>query len=229
MPKVTSVEPQKSSYAKASERRGIRRFNIFLDGQFAFGADEDLVVKRRLIVGKEILQEELEKILFEAEVGKLIERMYGLFNIRARSEKEIRQKLTIINYQLTKKGQESHSDLVIEETINKLKQKGLINDEEFAKTWVESRRRSKNKGKIALKQELLQKGISKEIIDEQLSIGTEVTEEQLAKQALEKKINSWKNLPILTFKKKAYNFLLYKGFDYDTIRKVVGVFIKSEI
>ena len=77
--KITQVEPQKSK----------GRFNIFLDGQFAFGADEDLVVDNRLVIGKEIAQEDLGKILQEAEVGKLMERMYRLFNIRQRSEKEI--------------------------------------------------------------------------------------------------------------------------------------------
>ena len=57
MPKITSVEPQK---------KNLRRFNVYLDGEFAFGADEDLVVNKRLVVGKEISKEDLEKILFEA-------------------------------------------------------------------------------------------------------------------------------------------------------------------
>ena len=54
MPKVTSVEPQK---------KNSKRFNVFLDGQFAFGADEDLVVNYRLVPGKIIEQKDLEKLI----------------------------------------------------------------------------------------------------------------------------------------------------------------------
>ena len=43
MSKITSVEPQK---------KNPKRFSIFLDGEFAFGADEDLVVDKRLVVAK---------------------------------------------------------------------------------------------------------------------------------------------------------------------------------
>ena len=53
MPKITSVEPQK---------KNLRRFNVYLDGEFAFGADEDLVVNRRLVIGKIITPEDMEKI-----------------------------------------------------------------------------------------------------------------------------------------------------------------------
>ena len=54
MSKITSVVPQK---------KNPQRFNIFLDGEFALGADEDLVVNRRLVVGKIIPSEDLEKFL----------------------------------------------------------------------------------------------------------------------------------------------------------------------
>src|SRR3989344_4623647 len=108
MPKITEVVPQK---------KNPHRFNIYLDGQFAFGADEDLVVEYRLIKDKVIDQVLLDKLLFEAEVGKLMERMYALFNKRARSEKEIRDYFRIKNYELRIKNKELISDLVIEQVI----------------------------------------------------------------------------------------------------------------
>lgn len=216
--KITAVEPQK---------KNSHRFSIYLDGQFAFGADEDLVVERRLVVGKEIAAEDLEKILFEAEVGKLMERMYGLFGRRQRSEKETRDYMRMLNYKLTINKKEPHSELVIESLVNKLKLKQLINDEEFARAWVDARRKSKKKGKIALKSELFQKGISKEIINDELSIINEEDEEKLAQQALEKKLKSWHALPKLEFKKKAYEFLMRRGFDYSTVKEVVEKIIKK--
>lgn len=223
MPKITSVESQKQK---------THRFNIYLDGQFAFGADEDLVVEYRLIPGKIIDSTQLEKLLYEAEVGKLMGRMYGLFNIRQRSEGEVRNYFRIKNQEFKIRQKEQIGDLAIESVIKKLKFKGLLNDQEFAKLWVQSRRRSKNKGKLALKQELIQKGINKEIIDIVLNpilVDRDmVSEEQLAYKAIAKKWSIWLLLPNLAKKRKAYGFLSRRGFEYGIIKNVIEKLIKKE-
>lgn len=206
MSKVTLVEPQK---------KNPKRYNIFLDGEFAFGADEDLVVNRRLVTGKNIDPSDLEKILFEAEVGKLMERMYRLWNIRQRSEKEVK------NYLRIKK----ISPLVVDSLVRNLKEKEMINDLEFAKSWVEARRRSKQKGVRAIKAELFQKGISKEIIEEVVIVDNE---EELAKLALEKKLKTWKNLDSQKLWQKSIEFLLRKGFEYEVAKNTVEKIFKKE-
>lgn len=228
MPRVTSVELQKSSYAKASERRGIHRYNIYLDGEFAFGADEDLMVDWRLVPGKVLNTSDVERLLFEAEVGKLMERMYRLFNLRQRSEKEVRDYLRNLSFKRKVLGQEEISEAAIELLINKLKQKGLLSDEQFAKAWVQSRRKTKKKGKIALKAELYQKGINQDLIEEVLEEeSTPESEKQLAQQALVKKIKTWRNLPLLEFRKKSYEFLLRRGFEYEVVREVIETYLKK--
>ena len=212
MPKVTLVEPQK---------KNLKRFNIFLDGIFAFGADEDTVVTFRLIPGKIIDEELLSKILFETETGKLMENMYRLFNIRQRSEKEVRDYLKNLSFKRKVKDQEEISSLVIENLINRLKQKQMLDDEIFARSWIQSRRKSKSKGKVALKSELMQKGINKEIIDELMTQTVDEDEQKLARRTLEKKLKIWKNLPVLDFKRKAIQFLLRKGFEYTIVVDVI--------
>lgn len=213
MPVVTSIEPQK---------KNLKRFNVFLDGQFAFGADEDLVVTYRLVPGKIIQKEDLEKLVFESEVGKLMERIYGLFSVRTRSEKEIKDYLKQLSFKRKIKGKEEISELVQNLLVERLKQKGLINDLEFAKAWIEARRRSKQKGERALRAELLQKGIGREIIDEVVGEDGEENEEKLARAALDKKMRFWKNLSPLEFKKKATEFLLRRGFDYSLVKKILA-------
>src|SRR5581483_3810548 len=218
--KITLVELQKKNN---------KRFNIYLNGQFAFGADEDLIVERRLVVGKEINPQELEKILFEAEVGKLMMRMYLLFNVRPRSEKEIREYLKNLSFKRKVKDQEEISEVVIESLVEKLKQKELINDLVFAKAWMESRRNSKKKGKNIIKAELYQKGIDREIVEEVFSEQlTDDSEQQLAKEALEKKMRIWKNLPDQEFKKKATEFLVRRGFEYSLAKDVVNNLLQSQ-
>lgn len=220
MSKITSVEVQK---------KNTHRFNIFLDGQFVFGADEDLVVEKRLIVGKEITKEDLDKLLFEAEVGKLMERMYGLWNARQRSEKEVRDYLRNLSFKRKIKDQDVIPQAAIELLINKLKQKSLLSDENFARAWVESRRKSKKKGKIALKQELFQKGIDKEIIDQIINEESgSLSEVQLAQQSLDKKWKIWQSLPDLEKKKKAYEFLTRRGFEYEIVKETVEKYLQKE-
>ena len=216
MPKITEVIPQK---------KNPHRFNIFLDGAFAFGADEDLVVEHRLVLGKLLDTSDVEKLLFESEEGKLMEKMYNLFSIRQRTEQEIKDYFRIKNYQLKIKDQEQISDLVIESLIEKLKQKGMINDLEFAKAWVESRK--KKKGSRVLKQELFQKGISKEVIDGILDQELSKDQQQTAEKLLEKKMRFWKNLDSMRLRKKAYEFLLRRGFEYDIVHEVVEKIIKK--
>ncbi len=218
MPKITSVEPQK---------KNPHRFNIFLDGLFTFGADEDLVVERRLVPGKLLNTSDVERLLFEAEVGKLMERIYGLFNIRLRSEKEIRDYLKNLSFKRKLKDQEGISVQVTELLISKLKAKKLLSDEEFARSWFEAR--SKKKGIQAVKGELYKKGISKEIIENVINIHSLVNQqEELAEKLLGKRWPRLQNLPVLEKKRKAYDFLLRRGFDTDLVKEAVEKILKKE-
>lgn len=216
--KVTSLEKQK---------KNPKRYNIFLDGQFGFGADEDLVVKFRLLPGKEIFPTDLEKLLYEAEVGKLMERMYRLFSIRQRTEQEIRSYLKQLSYKRKIKGEEEISGVIIEQLLERIKQKGLVDDLEFARSWVDARRKSKQKGPRALKAELMQKGVNRKIIEIVLNDNSE-GDEKLAKEALEKKLRIWKNLSPLEFRKKATDYLLRKGFDYSLVKGLVEKILKKD-
>ena len=219
MPKITQVEQQK---------KNPRRFNIYLDGQFAFGVDEDLVVNHRLLVGKEISLDDLPKLLFEGEVGFLMSRMYGLFSRRQRTEKEVRDYLRNLSFKRKLKEQEEISEIVIENLIEKLKQKGLVNDPQFAQAWMESRRKSKKKGVNAIKTELYQKGINRDIITETLEDTSTEDEEKLAKEALDKKLKAWKNLSEVEFKKKALEFLVRRGFEYSVAKDTIENYLKLE-
>ncbi len=215
--KITQVEPQK---------KNPKRFNIYLDGQFAFGADEDTIVAERLIVGKDIPPENLEKLLFEVEVGKLVEKVYGQLNVRLRSEKEIRDFLKRLSFKRKIKDQEEISEIALESLIEKLKTKDLINDERFTREWIEAR--SKKKGINAIKMELYQKGIDREIIEAGLR-GQGEGDRKTAADLLNKKARIWRNLPQDEFKYKATRFLVGRGFDYSLAKEVVENTYQKEV
>ena len=129
--------------------------------------------------------------------------------VRPRSEKEIR------DYFRRKKVHESMHDGLFE----KLRHFELIDDEKFAKWWIDQRANFKPKPKRILIQELRIKGIGKEIIDEVL--GEEVVdEEKMARELIEKKMYKWKNLEPRIARQKMSQYLSGKGFGWDVIEKV---------
>lgn len=150
-------------------------------------------------------------------------RTLKFLNFRPRSEKEIRDYL--------KKKIQKFNDIdasIIDVIIHKLKEQRFLNDLEFAKMWVRSRTEFKPKGKYLVKQELRQKGVSQDIIDEVL--GSDVrsqSEEDLAKDLLERKRKKYEAMDPMERFQKAGSMLARRGFSLDAIRAAIdGVFGK---
>ena len=133
-----------------------------------------------------------------------------LLAIRLRTEKEIKNKLE----------DKSFSKETIENLLSKLKEAKLINDEVFAKLWVESRKNLKNRSNFIIKQELKIKGVSEEIIQKYLYEENEYSDLESAKKLLEKKSHLFSrkvgNEKIL----KQQQFLARNGYQWEVIRKV---------
>lgn len=89
------------------------------------------------------------------DVATVLDAAARFLEARSRSESEVRQKLARLGYR---------SEL-IEETIGRLHTLHYLDDEAFARTWVESRDRSKPRGEHALRQELGRKGVDRETVD----------------------------------------------------------------
>lgn len=217
MPQITSVEPQKKKKD---------RFNVFVDGKFLFGASAETILKYNLGLGKKLEQEIIDKVLKSEEISKLFDASLRFLSYRPRSQKEIEGYLVKkIAQRENLKYQEAKESSLPGQIISKLKKYDYINDLEFTKWWIESRNKSRPKGKIAIKAELFKKGIERSIIENALQ--NLMDQSSLAQKALEKKIRSWKNLDEIDFRKKAYSYLSFRGFDFDTIKEVVANFNKK--
>ncbi len=147
------------------------------------------------------------------------EALYRLLAFRARSEREVFQYLT--RKKIT-------PDKILE-LIAEFRDQGLINDVEFAKNWIDARRRNKFKSDRAIFAELMQKGVSKEIIQEVFALSaSEANPEELSTKLIEKKINSWQQYPPEKIRLKIYTTLLQRGFDYSTVKLVVAKFVQKK-
>lgn len=215
--RITDIEPQK--------RKG-NRFSIFLDGKFAFGLSHLTLLDNNLKVGKNLKEEEITKIVAREELSKLTDLATNFLSYRPRSEKEISQYLTKkIAKRENIKYSEAKDSHLIEKVVSTLKKYKYINDFEFAKWYFESRLRSRPRGLMLIKLELKKKGVSDDIIENLLS--GSASEIDLAKKALQKKIKRWQNLSPLDLKKKVYQHLSSRGFNFETIKESFALFAKK--
>lgn len=126
-----------------------------------------------------------------ADPEKLLSRALNSLSYRPRSIAEIRQR-------------------GLEAVIPKLIELDLLDDQKFAEWWVDQRRTFRPRGNIALKTELIQKGIDREIIASVLL--TKDQELDLAQKLLAKK-----NLD----KPRAQRLLLSRGFSPDVVFQLI--------
>lgn len=201
---ITKIENQKKNK---------ERYNIFIDGQFACGVNGDTLIKFGLSTNDEISEDALNAIKNFDEYLYSKKISYDFLSYRIRSEKEIRDKLKL----------KEISSGTIEKTVEHLKELKLLNDEEFARQLVNERLSSKPAGKAVLKQKLYQKGISAGIIQKVLEESiNDTNEKDFVKEIFNKYFNKVKGLDVMTQRKKMFDYLARKGFDFDVIKEVIS-------
>jgi regulatory protein len=195
---ITAIEKQK--------RR--RRANVHLDGRFAFSLSLELVMQAGLRVGDSVASEQVESLLQADVRQRAYEAALRLLAYRPRSEREMGQRLA----------RRGLPPKVIQETMERLRGQGLLDDAAFARFWVESRAQHSPRGRRLLWQELAAKGIRRETAREATAA---LEEEQAALRAAEKRVHHLQSLDHSTFRRRLGDFLLRRGFSYETVRDTV--------
>lgn len=135
---------------------------------------------------------------------------FYLLKFRQRSETEIRRRLA-------KKG---YTAGAIEQAVGFLKEKNFLNDEQFARDWIESRlKRSLGLRKIVA--ELRLKGVAKPVID----AGIEKIKEDYSEEDTIRRIVRVRFDPSgdpLKEKKRLYAYLLRRGFSPETVNEIIS-------
>ncbi len=194
------------------QKKHPKRRSIFLDGEFFCGVSEELAVKFHLETGMEIDADELKALLHEAELSKAKNYVYRIIARRMYTGKEIRNKLK----------ERAYTDEIIQDVIDIMERYGYVNDSFYAEEWIQSRIKSKPKGKIALRQELARKGIDKTIIEDALNQAfDESRESDMALELARRKVNSYSKDDPAVARRKLQSFLLRRGFSYETVRNAI--------
>lgn len=196
MKKITAMQPQKNR----------NRVNIHLDGEFAFGLAR--ITAAWLKPGDMLSDEKIASLQADDARERAYQQAMLYLSYRARSEKEIRQNL--LKHEIPED--------VIGQTLEKLRESGLANDNQFARVWVENRSTFRPRSRRALTMELRQKGLDDETVQAAVS---NVDEDALAYESAVKRAGRLKGQEWGEFRKKLSEYLARRGFPYSVIAPVV--------
>ena len=196
MIKISKIEVQKNHKD---------RVNIFVDDEYYTSMFLDTAVKYGIKKDLEIDEDVLKKYLIESEQNLAFNKAFKYMDSSLKTTKQMRD-------YLKKKG---YDGLIINNVIEKLKEYNYINDKAFAESYVSTYKTKY--GINMIKNKLLQKGVSKEIVDEVL-VEFE-SEEQIIDKLLIKKLGNKSLDKDVTA--KCVRFLAGRGFSFDEINSAI--------
>jgi len=199
MSKITGLKQQK---------KRDHRVNIFLDGEFAFSLEKETVLKAGLKIGRELTSEDMAALTGQDLRRKCYNAACRFLGYRPRSEQEVRQRLQRQGFDVA----------CIQQTVDRLKELGLIDDAQFARLWVDNRDDLRPRGRRLMKLELRQKGLPQDIIE--WAVG-DLDEAEAAYRAAEKKARCLPANDYDTFRKRLAAHLGRRGFGYDTMNTTI--------
>jgi regulatory protein len=196
--RITALEPQKRSGS---------RINVFLDDVFAFGLA--VILATKLSVGVWLSDEEIAALKTADEIERAREKALNYLSYRPRSEAELQHYLA----------ENDFSSAAVAEVLARLSTVGLIDDDAFARYWVQNRVRFRPRGMRVLIQELRQKGIAPRVIEEALEAFDETS---AAAQVLEQQARRLSHLPPDQMRRRLWERMTRRGFSADIIQEILA-------
>lgn len=203
------------------QARNADRVNVSIDGKYRFSLDIFQISELGIKVGNDYTEEELVQIESESQFGKLYARALEYCLIRPHSVREVKDYLwrkTRSTKYKSRDGQikerEGVSQTVADRVLERLLDKGYVNDEAFARFWVENRNQTKGSSTRKLSAELSAKGVDRQIISDALDRSTRSDEDEVRKVIAKKRAK-------YPDEQKLIQYLARQGFSFDDIRSAL--------
>ncbi|MFC1513928.1 regulatory protein RecX [candidate division KSB1 bacterium] len=194
------------------KRRKNRFKCIFASGEF-IELPDFMIVKYSLSEGKSISEKTFNELFSEAAIEKGKEQAFRLLSYRARSKNELKNRIV----------QSGLGINTAETVVNDLEKIKLIDDEEFAFSFVRDIINRKPAGEFLVKNELKKKGIKEDIINKVVNkVFSEIDRIELARKGMRQWIARHPKTGLVERRKKIADFLYRRGFSWSTIEEVVG-------
>jgi len=122
-------------------------------------------------------------------------------------------------------------DEIAERMLDRFEEIGLVDDEEFAQLWVQSRQQSRGLSGRALALELRRKGVDDEIVRETIDAIDPESEEEVARALVRKKLRSLRNVDEQVKVRRLVGALGRKGYGpglaYRLVREEIGADVEA--
>jgi len=193
------------------QKKNPRRANLYLDGEFALGLAVEVVQDFGLHRGQVLSAADLEALRQAESRHQAYRDALRLLSYRPRSVSEVRARLAGRGY----------DPALVEATVARLQELGLLDDRAFARAWVESREMLRPRGRQALVAELRQKGVSAEVIASVLDEVLAEDESVRALQMARERARTLAGLERSAFFRRLQGFLVRRGFSTEVVLQVV--------
>jgi regulatory protein len=201
-----------------AQTKNQNRVNVMVDGVYRLSLDVFQLVDLGIKIGKEYTEQELTDLEAESQFGKTYARALEYCLMRPHSAKEVKDYL----YRKTRDTRTKTGGIkkgvpteITTRVFDRLVEKGYVNDENFARYWVENRNVTKGASKRKLTAELRSKGVEQGIIERFLRDSSRSDEDELAKVIAKKQ-------PRYPDEQKFIQYLMRQGFRYDDIKEALG-------
>lgn len=184
------------------------RLNLFIDGAYYCSIAARLVEERRVYIGMQVSEEELNRIIFESDRQKAFDYACAYVGKHPSTAKAVKEKLYDKGY----------GKAVVEHVLFKLKDYGFVDDRSFALEYFEAKKSTCGTKKIAMK--LREKGVSEEDI---AAIYEQEDKGEMLKAALRVTMrHKGDKIADEKYLAKLHRFLMSRGYDYDIISKCIS-------
>lgn len=198
------------------------RVNVSVDGKYRFSLDIYQLTELDLRSGQELTEEQLANFEQESAFGKLYVRALEYTMLRPHSSREIRdylwRKTRATKYKHRKTGEIMErpgvTTSIADRVFARLQEKGYVDDEKFAKFWVENRNQKRGSSLRKLQSELQAKGVDRAVVDAVLEGSNRNDDDELAK-VIAKKRSKYPD------DQKLMSYLARQGFKYDDIKSAL--------
>lgn len=190
---------------------GSNKYKIYFDNESLI-VYEDVILKYNLLYKKDIDNDLLIEINKENYKSSIYHVSIKYISVRMRSKKELEEYL--------KKKKYDQKD--IEETIKRLQSQDLLNDEKFAKSYINDKLYLTNYGLTKIKNDLLKLGVEEYIIDAIVNnIDLQVINDKLSK-IIDKELKINSKLPTNKLNNKIINRCINLGYNYEDILNILN-------
>lgn len=194
---LTAAEPR---------RRGL--IQLYIDGEAAVKVDREVYLLSGLKPGDELSDEELHELIVKSDNRRASEKALYLLEYRDHTSRELREKIA----------RSTASPEAARAAVERMEELGLVDDDSYGRRYAKELFERKKYGPMRVRQELRQKGIRPELIDELIDEydDPEAFAEHIG-EILERKYSGWQEDEKV--RRRALAALQRMGYSYEHIRE----------